>query len=435
MSADPVPAPAELAGKLITPDDSRYGLLRSTYTTVGRPAVVVLPQSAADVAAALRMARGRRLPLAVRSGGHGLSGRSTNNGGLVVDLSAMRRVEVVDRAARLVRVEAGARWARVARTLAPYGLAISSGDHGNVGVGGLATGGGIGWLVRHYGLTVDRIRAVEVVLADGTITRADPGTDPDLFWVMRGAGGGAGVAVAFEIEAVELREVGFAQLAVPVDPAGRTLRRWESAMTQAPRKLSTAVTLAAQGPSVTAFITAVVASDSPAAIRRALEPLLGIGRVMVQQARLVPYTELVSTAHLHPNTGQMRSTTTNGLFTETGPATARALVEAATGPHPVLVQLRSLGGASHDPAPSATAFAHRHQRTLAVVSAFPPDDRPTAAAAWARLAAHADGAYVNFESDPDETTFARAYPGQTGARVAELWKRYDPDGLLRGRAD
>ncbi len=83
------------------------------------------------------MARGRRLPLAVRSGGHGLSGRSTNNGGLVVDLSAMRRVEVVDRAARLVRVEAGARWARVARTLAPYGLAISSGDHGNVGVGGL----------------------------------------------------------------------------------------------------------------------------------------------------------------------------------------------------------------------------------------------------------------------------------------------------------
>lgn len=116
MSADPVPSPTELAGKLITPDDSRYGLLRSTYTTVGRPAVVVLPQSAADVAAALRMARGRRLPLAVRSGGHGLSGRSTNNGGLVVDLSAMRRVEVVDRAARLVRVEAGARWARVART-------------------------------------------------------------------------------------------------------------------------------------------------------------------------------------------------------------------------------------------------------------------------------------------------------------------------------
>ncbi|MFD0508892.1 FAD-binding oxidoreductase [Streptomyces chiangmaiensis] len=351
MNGDLGTAPVELTGKLVTPDDRRYRLLRSTYTTVGRPAVVVLPESADDVAAALRMARERRLPLAVRSGGHGLSGRSTNNGGLVIDLSAMKRVEVVDRASRLVRVEAGARWAQVARALAPHGLAISSGDHGNVGVGGLATGGGIGWLVRHYGLTVDRIRAVEVVLSDGTATRADPGTDPDLLWVMRGAGSGAGIAVAFEIEAVELRDVGFAQLAVPVDRAGGTLRRWEAVMARAPRELSTAVTLSSQGASTTAFITAVVASDSPPVIRRALEPLLGIGRVMVQQAHLVPYTELVSPAHLHPNTGQMPSTTTNGLFTEMGREAARALVAASAGPSPVLVQLRSLGGAVHDQSP------------------------------------------------------------------------------------
>ncbi len=110
-----------------------------------------------------------------------------------------------------MRVEAGARWAQVAQALAPHGLAISSGDHGNVGVGGLATAGGIGWLVRHYGLTIDHVRAVEVVLPDGTQVRADAATEPDLLWVMRGAGAGAGIAVAFEIEAIELRKVGLAR--------------------------------------------------------------------------------------------------------------------------------------------------------------------------------------------------------------------------------
>ncbi|GGJ34665.1 FAD-binding oxidoreductase [Streptomyces brasiliensis] len=423
-------SPTDLAGKIITPDDRRYPLLRSTYTTTGRPAAVVLAESAADVASALRLAREQQLPLAVRSGGHGLSGSATNNGGLVIDLSEMRRVDVLDRDARLVRVEAGARWAQVAQALAPHGLAISSGDHGNVGVGGLATAGGIGWLVRHYGLTVDHVRAVEVVLPDGTQVRADPVNDPDLLWVMRGAGAGAGIAVAFEIEATELRDVGFAQLVARVDPAGETLQGWSDVMAQAPRELSTKVILASHGTTPLAVITAVVASDNPATIQQALQPLLGIGEVTVQQAHIVPYTDLVSTAHLHRNTGQMPSTTTNGLLTDITPDAARALVTAATGPDPALIQLRSLGGAAGDPDPAATAFTHRHQETLVIASMFPPHDRPALSAVWDTLAPHTDGAYVNFESAPDDTTFTRAYPGPTGTRVRELWKRYDPDSIL-----
>jgi FAD/FMN-containing dehydrogenase len=422
--------PAGLAGKIVTPDDRRYALLRSTYTTTGRPAAVVLAESAADVAAAMRLARERQFPLAVRSGGHGLSGSGTNNGGLVIDLSAMRRVDVLDRAARLVRVEAGARWAQVAQALAPYGLAISSGDHGNVGVGGLATAGGIGWLVRHYGLTIDRVRAVEVVLPDGTQVRADPATDPDLLWVMRGAGAGAGIAVAFEIAATELRDVGFAQFVARVDPAGETLRRWEASMAHAPRELSTAVMLSSNGAAPLAFITAVVASDSPSTVRQAVQPLLGIGDVTLQQSHIVSYTDLVSPAHLHPNTGQMPSRTTNGLLTGMTPDAARALVAASTGSEPVLIQMRALGGAVNDMDPAATAYAHRHQQTLVIASAFPPYGRQALSVAWDPVAAHTDGAYVNFESDPDETAFARAYPGPTGDRVGKLWKHYDPDGLL-----
>ncbi|WP_055588979.1 FAD-binding oxidoreductase [Peterkaempfera griseoplana] len=423
--------PAGLAGKIITPGDRRYALLRSTYTTVGRPAAVVLAESPADVAAALRLAHEQHLPLAVRSGGHGLSGSGTNNAGLVIDLSEMRRVDVLDRDARLVRVEAGARWAQVAQALASHGLAISSGDHGNVGVGGLATAGGVGWLVRNYGLTIDHIRAVEVVLPDGTQVRADPQTEPDLLWVMRGAGAGAGIAVAFEIAATELRDVGFAQLVARVDPAGKTLQRWDAVMAQAPRELSTAVMLSSQGASPLAFITAVVASDSRSGIQQALQPLLGIGEVTVQQAHILPYTDLVSPAHLHPNTGQMPGTTTNGLLTDITPDAARALLTAATGSDPVLIQMRSLGGAVNDIDPGATAYTHRHQRTLVIATVFPPDGRQALSGAWETLAPHTDGAYVNFESNPDDTTFARAYPGSTGARVGELWKRYDPGGILQ----
>ncbi|MEU1535956.1 FAD-binding oxidoreductase [Streptomyces fagopyri] len=422
--------PPGLAGKVVMSDDRRYRLLRSTYTTVGHPTAIVLSHSADDVAAALRLAREAGLRVAVRSGGHGLSGSGTNDGGLVIDLSAMHRVDVLDRSSRLVRVEAGARWAQVAQALAPHGLAISSGDHGNVGVGGIATGGGVGWLVRQYGLTVDHIRAVEVVLADGTAVRADAATDPDLLWVMRGAGAGAGIAVAFEIEATELRDVGLAQLAVAVEPDGETLRRWAAVMAQAPRELSTAVTLSQQDVT-TAFITAVVATDSPALIRDAVAPLLGIGDMLAVRAHVVPYTELVPSAHLHANSGQMPSSTTNGLFTDMTPDAARALLAASTAPDPVLIQLRSLGGASHDPDPSSMAFAHRHQNTLVVASAFPPNDRATLADAWLSLGPYTDGAYVNFESAPNENTFARAYPGPTGTRVTDLWNRYDPDGVLR----
>ncbi|WP_327039590.1 FAD-dependent oxidoreductase [Micromonospora maris] len=426
--------PAGLTGKIVTEGDPRYALLRSTYTTVGRPAAVILAESADDVAAALRLARERNLPLAVRSGGHGLSGSATNDNGLVIDLSAMRRVDVLDRGTRLVRVEAGARWAQVAQALAPHALAISSGDHGNVGVGGLTTAGGIGWLVRHYGLTIDHVRAVEVVLPDGTQVRADAATEPDLLWVMRGAGAGAGIAVAFEIEAIELRDVGFAQLVMRVDAAGGNLQRWGAVMAAAPRALTTAVMLTSQGNTPVASITAVVASDKPATIQQALQPLLDIRGIAVQQAQVLPYPKLVPPAHLHPNTGQMPTHTTNGLFAGINREAARALVKAVTGRDPVLIQLRSLGGAANDLDPDATAYPHRHHKTLVIASTFPPYGRKALSTAWGAFAPHVDGAYVNFESHPDMTTFARAYPGPTGARVRELWKRYDPDGILHRSA-
>ena len=161
----------------IEPGDFGYADVRSTYLRGGSPGIVLQPGSAAQVADAVGFARLHPdLPLAVRSGGHGISGRSTNDGGIVIDLRRLNDIEVLDEERRLVRIGPGARWMEVAAALGERGWALTSGDYGGVGVGGLATAGGIGFLAREHGLTIDHLRAAEVVLADGSMVRTDAAT-------------------------------------------------------------------------------------------------------------------------------------------------------------------------------------------------------------------------------------------------------------------
>ncbi|HTJ34367.1 MAG TPA: FAD-binding oxidoreductase [Dactylosporangium sp.] len=416
--------------RLVRPEDRRYPALRSTYTTAGAPAVIALPESAAEVAAAIAHGRERGLDIAVRSGGHGLAGTSTNRGGLVIDLSALHDVAVADPAARLVRVGAGARWADVAAALHPHGLAISSGDHGNVGVGGIATGGGVGWLARWYGLTIDHVRAAEVVLADGRIVRADAEHDPELLWAVRGAGAGVGIVTAFEIEAARVRDVGVAQLVVAADRDGAALRRWASAMREAPRELTSEVVMLHNGRSPVIRVTAVVAGGDPRRVREVVEPLRRIGTVLDHRVDRVPYPVLLPPSHKHPNVAQQPVTITNGLLPAMDGDAAEAVMALVRSGR-TLVQLRSLGGAIHDVDPGATAYPHRHQHTLVLASMFPPDGRTELDAAWRVLAGRADGTYGNFESRRDRPAFARVYPGATGERVAAAWRRYDPGAVFR----
>lgn len=169
----------------------------------------------------------------------------------------------------------------------------------------------------------------------------------------------------------------------------------------------------AEGRSALMSITAVVAAESLRRARPAVEPLLAIGRVLEHRTDLLPYPALVPTAHLHPNVGQQRGTTTNGLFRDLDDAGARAVMRAVTGPGRAVVQLRSLGGAINDVASDATAYPHRHQDTMVVASVFPPQGAGALDAAWRAIGARADGAYVNFESRPGPDAFARIYPGET----------------------
>src|SRR3954468_1954282 len=261
--------PARLAATAVEPGDKAYRRVRSTYIRAGAPGLVLRPGNPAEVAEALTYAREQDGLLSVRSGGHGISGRSTNVDGIVIDLGRLNAIGLLDPATGRVRLGPGARWGEVARALAPHGLGMSSGDHAGVGVGGLATTGGIGLLGRKHGLTIDHVRAVEIVLADGTHVRADADRHPELFWAVRGAGANFGIVTAVELDAYPVKNVVYSSMTFAAD--ADMLDRWGHIVEQAPRELTSFLTLVDGGPSLpVASLTTVFAGDDVDAATAAL---------------------------------------------------------------------------------------------------------------------------------------------------------------------
>ena len=191
---------SQLQGTIVLPGDESYEAARSVHlVTDARPAMIVRAASVGDVVATVNFARERQLDMAVRSGGHSIAGYSTLAGGVVLDLSPVKSF-AVDTESRIARLGPGLTWGEVAEALHPHGLGLTAGDTATVGVGGLSLGGGIGWFVRKYGMVIDRVRSIEVVLADGQVVTASATEHPNLFWALRGGGGNFGIATSFEVE-------------------------------------------------------------------------------------------------------------------------------------------------------------------------------------------------------------------------------------------
>ncbi|RKS07993.1 FAD/FMN-containing dehydrogenase [Nocardiopsis sp. Huas11] len=428
--------PGELRDTAVEPGDRSYARVRHTYIHPGRPGLVLRPTTPEEAARALAYAREQDAPLAVRSGGHGISGRSTNDGGVVIDLGAMNGVEVLDPASGRIRAGAGARWAQVARTLEPHGLALSSGDYGGVGVGGLATAGGIGYMSRSQGLTLDNVTAAEVVTADGRLVRADAAHHPDLFWALRGAGGNFGIVTSVELSAHPVDAVVFAQLVYDAADTPALLRAWGQVQEAAPREVTGFLYVAPargdQGPMAQATIVHAapgtggeVDTDRAAA---AIEPFLTVAPVLDQRASLAPYAAILPFADA-PHAGAGGGAFRSGLMEHLTARAAEGLADVLDSGDAMLVQVRSVGGAVNDVPADATAYAHRTQN-FSVTAVGSKRRVASLDQRWRELGADMEGLYLNFETRTGPEVLAQAFPEPALSRLRALKAQYDPENVF-----
>jgi alkanesulfonate monooxygenase SsuD/methylene tetrahydromethanopterin reductase-like flavin-dependent oxidoreductase (luciferase family) len=415
---------------VIEPGDLRYPEVRSTYLRGGAPGIVLLPETTEQVADAVGYARNHpALPLGIRSRGHGISGRSTNRGGLVIDVSALNSITVLDASTRRVRVGPGATWSEVAAALEPFGWAISSGDYGGVGVGGLATAGGIGFLGRAHGLTIDHLRAVEVVLADGRLLRASDAENRELFWAMRGAGANFGIATSFEFEAKVVPGVGWAQFVFDASDTAGFLVKWGATLEASPRDSTSFLVLGAprHGEPTTARFSGMVNSTDPDTIIARLQPFAEIAPLYQQSVQLLSYSEALMPAQGDANGGGGEPVSRSGLLTHVTPEFAEAAARLLQSRAAYFFQLRATGGAASDIAPDATAYAHRSANFSVVAFG---SNRERLNREWERLEPLFDGLYLSFETDTSEQRIHDAFPPRTLSRLRALKARYDPHDLF-----
>jgi FAD/FMN-containing dehydrogenase len=431
--------------ELIRPDDPLYDEARKVWNGAidRRPALIARCRTAGDVAAALRLGREKDLPIAVRGGGHSIAGLSVNDGGLVVDLSPMRAIEV-DARRRSARAGGGVLWGELDAATQEHGLATVGGIVTHTGIAGLTLGGGIGWLMRKHGATVDNLLGAELVTVDGETVRARD--DEELFWGLRGGGGNFGVVTEFEYR---LHPVGPTVLAGPMyyalEDGPEVLRRYRDFVADAPDELTTILNLR-QAPPLpflppelhgrpVVTIAVCYAGDVEAG-ERLLAPLREGPLVDIISPR--PYTELQRMFdpsvphgwHYRWRSWELPPLTDQAIDT---------LVEQAariTSPRSYIIVFQ-LGGAMARG--GDTAFTQRDAAHDVNINAVWLEDDPEADrhVAWVRdtyaaLEPHARGrAYLNFLEDEGSDRVRAAYGGAYD-RLQALKRRYDPTNVLRG---
>lgn len=424
---------SDFPGDVILPGDSGYDEARTVMVRQGSPALIVRPRSSEGVAQAVRYAKDNSLKLSVRSGGHSNAGHSTNDGGMIIDLKHLNSVEVRDAATRRVRLGGGATWGEVVKVLSGHGLALTSGDVSSVGVGGLVVGGGVGWMVRKYGLAIDNLVAAEVVTVSGEIIRASTSEHADLFWAIRGGGGNFGVVTGFEFAAQPVSKVHFGSITFKPDSFADILKGWVDYMRTAPEELTTMLlalpTFAGNPPAI--IIMCCYASEDATAANAAIDPLRKLGEAVSDDVTLEDYADVLEEAH--PYEG-VRIITHNTLV-RTVSDELISTVEEAYRRHDAILQIRSIGGAMNRVAGDDTAFAHRDSEIMIISPVFlPPNasesDVDDALAPWRAIAAFGSGAYVNFFSENTGQEILAAYPPATLARLASIKQKYDPQNLF-----
>ncbi len=422
-----------LIGDALRPGDDGYDAAARTFFASNHPALIVRPHGLAEVAEALSYAERRDLAVSVRSGGHSPLGPGTSTGGMVIDQVHCDGIDVLDTERRLVRVGGGATWGRVAAALDPYGWAITAGDTANVGVGGLTLGGGVGWLVRRYGLTIDNLVGARVMTADGRLITTSEYEHPSLFWALRGGGGNFGVVVDFDFVAQPVSTVHFGTVTYRLDDPADLLAGWREAMRVAPEALSSTMALTPRlpggQPSATVLLchAAEPGSTLPEA-DAAIKPLLELGTVTASRISGRRYSEILVEAQPPP---RVRRGVRNTLVAALDDAVIGEIMGLHSTSVPTALAVRSLGGAFGRVPADATAFAHRDAEAMIVALLMLPDtasdpEVEDSLVPWDAVAAHGTGTYINFQGSATASDLAAAYPPATYARLAAVKRTYDP---------
>ena len=435
---------SEIRGRIITPDDPGYDQARTVFYggIDKRPSAIVRVSNAEDIRRVVALARQEGCELAVRSGGHSVVGHSTTEGGVVIDLRGMSKIDV-DPRARTAWVETGATALQVTQALAEHGLAIGFGDSGSVGVGGITLGGGIGFLVRKFGMTIDSLLAADLVTADGRHLRVDADNHSDLFWAIRGGGGNFGVATRLEFRLHELPHFTGGILILPATP--ETIAGFAAASIAARDELSTIANVMPAPPlpflpaelhgRLVIFAFIAYAGDDESA-GRAIAPLRSLATPMADMVKPQPYVAMYPPEDpSYRPTAVARTMFVDSVDTSTAEIVLDYLSKSDA---PMRVaQLRALGGAMARVPADATAFAHRSRRMLVNVAAFYQSEADREARrAWVSELAKAiqpsdDAAYVGFLTDDGEARIRATYPGATWDRLTRTKATYDPTNLFR----
>ncbi|MGH2931241.1 MAG: FAD-binding oxidoreductase [Gaiellaceae bacterium] len=442
---------ADVRGPVILPADPGYDAARAIWNGAidRRPACIARCTGVADVVAAVRFARERDLLVAVRSGGHGVGGHALCEDGLVIDLSPMKGIRV-DPVARTARAEAGVLWGELDRETQLHGLATVGGIVTHTGIAGLTLGGGIGWLMRKHGATVDNLVSVDLVTADGEVLTASGDEHPDLFWGVRGGGGNFGVVTSFEYR---LHPVGPIVLAGPVfyslDDAPEVLRFYREFIAAAPDELTTIFDLSVAPPvpflpqevhGKPIVMVGACYAGSPDEGTEVVRPLKQFGRPIVDLLEPKPYTSLQSMFdplvphgwHRYWKSVELPPLTDDAIDT---------LVEHAsafTSPKSYCIVFQ-LGGALSRVGQDETAFSQRDAAHNVNINAVWTEDDPEGErhVAWAREFFSAmqpqagEHVYVNFLGDEGADRVRQAYGERQYERLAELKRTYDPTNFFR----
>jgi FAD/FMN-containing dehydrogenase len=436
-------------GPVIGRGDDEYDDARAIWNGAidRRPACVARCTGVADVVAAVLFARERDLLVAVRSGGHGVAGHGVCDDGLVIDLSLLKGIRV-DPAARTARAEAGVLWGELDRETQLHGLATVGGIVTHTGIAGLTLGGGLGWLMRKHGATVDNLLSVDVVTAEGELLTASEDENPDLFWGIRGGGGNFGVVTSFEYR---LHQVGPIVLAGPIfhpfEDASDVLRFYREFAANAPDELTTIFELSGAPPAPflpqdlhgkPIVMVGACWAGTPEDGIDVVQPLKDFGRPIVDLLEPKPYLALQSTFDPAVPHGWHRYWKAVELPPLTDGAIDTLVEHAAalTSPKSYCIVFQ-LGGALARVGADETAFSQRDAAHNLVINAVWTEGEGEPHIAWARdffsaLLPHAGGrVYVNFLGDEGAERVRQAYGDGQYERLVALKRKYDPTNLFR----